>query len=264
MNGYYKKDLYLYKKMFIIAAITFGFLFLFGFMFRFAYDYGNLAKVDSEDMMVGKEDCESLFLFLAGFVTAGELFFLPIKTIDADQASHFHAFAYTTVSTEEKQAEAKVLELITVYGAGLLATGIYGVIFGCIFGFDGVETGMWLAVLTCTLMLFVDAVAIPLTYRMKKSDAAMGVVLVVLIAVSYAGVGAVVYFDKKKSLLPRVAEKLLLWMQGEEEVNIADYMNTHAGWLILAMAVTCIVSIAIAYVGTRQMLRRRERLCGES
>lgn len=264
MIGYYKKDLYLYKKMFVIAAITFGMLLVFGLAFRFAYDYGNLAKCNPGDLAMGKADCESLFPFLAGFVIAGELFFLPVKTIDADRASHFYAFAYTTVHAEKRQAVAKVLELLTVYGVALLATGIYGVVFGILFGFHDVKTGMWLAVIACTLMLFQVAVAIPLTYRMKKSDTAMGVILIAIIAALYAGVGAMVYFEKHGSFLSKQAAKLFLWMQGEVEVDLAGYMHAHAGWLLMGIIVICLVSAGIAYVGTNQMLKRRERLCGVS
>ncbi|GEM_PF-2481486 len=264
MIGYYKKDLYLYKKTFVIAVITFGMLLVFGLAFRFAYDYGNLAKCNPEDLAMGKINCESLFPFLAGFVIAGELLFLPVKTIDADRASHFCAFAYTTVHTEKRQAVAKVLELLTVYGVALLAMGIYGVVFGMLFGFRNVEIGMWLALIACTCTLFLVAIAIPLTYCMKKSDTAMGVILIAIIGVLYACMGAMVYFEKHGSFLSKQATKLFLWIQGGVEVNLAGYMHTHAGWILVGMFIICAISMGIAYVGTNHMLKRRERLCGVS
>ena len=141
MNGYFKKDVYLYKKMFWIAGATFLLFLVFGFAFRFSYEYGNLAKYATEELVAGKKNCEILFPFLAGFSVAGELAFFSSKTIDADRSAGYFLFSYTLAETECMQAKAKVLEVLTSYGISITAELLYGFVFGCAFGFEMLEWG---------------------------------------------------------------------------------------------------------------------------
>lgn len=258
MTGYYIKDIYLYKKMISIMIVTFLFLLFFGIAFSYSYEYGNLADASYEST-VSRGVTEIIFIFLSGFVIAAESFGFPLSSIEGDLSSGFVLYAYTTPDYNRRCIKTKLLELVSCLFVGIISETLYGMIFGMLFGFDNVKTGLWFGTMAISLIFFVLCIATPLTYLLKSADKAFGGILLGFILLFYS-VAAVLFFTPLKDIFVKKTGRLIqdIKLLG----SLEKFFEGYALVLIAIMCLIIILGMTISYFGLRKILDRGDKVCG--
>ncbi|MGN0436412.1 MAG: ABC-2 transporter permease [Wujia sp.] len=260
MIGLYKKDLYLYKKMFFLVCGAFLGVIAFGLLYRYAFDYGNLSRQPEEDLASGKMMSEVVFPVVAAIVVVGGCAVYPLRACDMDKKSGFNLFVFSAPVTDKQQVQLKLMEVLTIFGLGIASTLIYGVIFGCQFGFDNVGLGIWIGIFFVLVVSSLLCIAVPLTYKFGKSDIGLAIPLFAVIAlfefllVAFStieqGDSSIADFFSGLGKSVSAAGGPLPWC------NKYSFIIIPVGLLWLA------VHLCIAYFATLRVFKRREKICG--
>lgn len=247
----YKKDIYLYKKMFIIGIISYIALLYTGLAMRFSCSYGNLRIMG--DVLELKATFEKVFPAVTTLIITFEMALLPLYSIDNDLKYRFYMFVYSTDALEEVQTKVKILEIATTFALGLAVDLTYSMIFGIFFGFRNVMTGMVIGFVVVLFVCLLQCIILPVTYMLKKSDTAGGVVIIGVYAIA---MGVTYYIQQF------YYDEFLIFISHLYNINVKAFIMHHAGIITLITLCVIFVGLGIAYFGTLLNLKRRERLCG--
>ena len=261
MIGLCKEDLYLCKKMIIIMISTFLVLLVFGILWRSAYDYGNLASFPPEDLEYGKRSSEKTFPFLIALLLGCESAFFTVNTIEMDIKSKFSMYAYSGPVSDQDKTKVKVYELLTAFVVCSLATVVYGLIFGILYGFSDVGIGILIGIGISVVINCMACISVPLAYKHKNAARAISTPVAVLIGGFYA-IGIPEALFGAEDGLGRIISKLVAPIT--KAGGFKPWLSNNWVWIVPIILIVHVLFLAWAYFATLRQVKRRERICGAS
>lgn len=249
--GYIKKDIYISNKIIKQVVWLYIFVLILGLTVRYSYDYGNLKA-----NIGGSSICEIVFVALTGIMVASELCRIPLSCIDKDIESGFMKVAYSSPYTQREIAKSKVLELIMFAVISIASLGVYGFIFGVLFGFANVKYGVWIGIMTILFTVFVLGLAMPLTVKYKNSNVAIMIVL------SIFGTSILLLIIYCMMHAKEILIKITSFFDGTKKISIGGIVGKYGPKVSIILIFLCLLGIIIAYFCSLKAFERRDKVCG--
>ena len=248
MKGLVLKDFYMGKRFVILGTAGFFMMVVLSYLLRFAYIHGNLAMLDAPAIEDGIKTTDFSFTVLPGLV----LLFLFVQAVTAsvyaDAKAGWNQYLFSSGLSEKQIVLAKYMEFIGLWIIGILFTLLFSAIYGGIFGFSNVKSGIYSFFLAAFLVAVCQCIMIPLAYRYQNENAVVGRTFIAFLLPGYLITGV-------------FAVNGIIDPADFDSSRISVWCKNHIAAMMAGAVLVLLAAVMISYGMSLKIVRRREVIC---
>ena len=242
MIGLLKKDFFLSKKLFYIYCGLTLLIVALSYTIRFAFDYGNLAKYDDSTNV-----CDFIFTILPTLIFGVSSLLFTINPILEDKDSGFINYAISSPVSRKEIVFIKLIESFLLCFINGIALILLACIYGSIFGFSDVISGIYMIIFLTFITLIINLTAIPLAFRCKTQNLVLGFLLLIY------GAPTMATLIISTNVVPKKFEEFLMTAIPKYTKFCQNYLDF---FLLAIIAISILVSYVV-YLISRKIIERR-------
>lgn len=244
MRGHIRKDYYLAKKTLMLMGAALFFITALSYLFRFAFDYGNLRN--GRDAI---STCDIIFSVLPAAVF---LFCSVIITIDSvlqDKKEKWNLFLFSLPLSNRQIVLYKLAEVYLLWLSGNAVLLMLDCIYGAVFGFLYVKTGLYILMLISAVTLLLNLASIPFSYRYQSQNAVIGMLLACFFVPAYGAAAVwVLHLADTNADMPDGSEALV--------PILTAFFENYGGVLAAGALLLIILCTAVCYASGLRLIER--------
>lgn len=241
MKGLIFRELYLTRKTYISALVTYALIMILCVLLNLSCSFGNL-----KDIIAAADDPASMLntLFYVSVITPSAVLYIMsaanFELVDKDVASKWLTFQYSTPVSEKKYAFVKVLIIFFSVAMAFILSLATAALFCGLYGRSLERELLGIITVLAPVTAMLSAALITLTLLLRSSTSASITVLAVVLAICYP------FFMK-----------LIIMSDNGTEISLMPYLSKAADF-IPAYPMLMLIILALGQLCIMAVLNRRE------